>query len=54
MKKDAGVTGVGEDSSGSFDELGSSDDIDEEPDGCSVMLGKAFVDVFRILNIKAR
>jgi hypothetical protein len=54
MKEDAGVTGVGEDSSGSFDELGGSDDVDEKPDGCSVMLGETFVDVFRILNIKAR
>jgi hypothetical protein len=54
MKEDASVTGVGEDSRGSFNELGSSDDIDKEPDGCGVMLGEAFVDVFRILNVKAR
>jgi hypothetical protein len=54
MKEDAGVTGVGEDSSGSFNELGGSDDVDEEPDGRSVMLGEAFVDVFGILDVKAR
>jgi hypothetical protein len=54
MKEDTGVARVGEDSSGLFDELSGSDDVNEEPDGCSIMLGEAFVDVFRILNIKAR
>jgi hypothetical protein len=53
MKEDAGVAGIREDSGGMFNELGGSDDVDEEPDSCGVMLGKAFVDVFRILDIKA-
>jgi hypothetical protein len=53
MKEDAGVARVGEDSGGSFNELSGSDDVDEEPDGCGVMLGKVFVDVFRILDVKA-
>jgi hypothetical protein len=54
MKEDAGVMGIGEDSSGSFNELGGSDDVDKEPDGCSVMLGETFVDVLGILDIKTR
>jgi hypothetical protein len=29
MKEDAGVAGVGEDSGGSFNKLGCSDDVDE-------------------------
>jgi hypothetical protein len=51
MKEDAGVAGVREESGGTFNELSGSDDVDKEPDGCSVMLGKAFVDVFGVLNI---
>jgi hypothetical protein len=54
MKEDAGVARVGEDSGGSFNEPGGSDNVDEEPNGCGIMLGKAFVDVFRILDVKAR
>jgi hypothetical protein len=54
MKEDAGVAGVREDSGGTFNELSGSDNVDKEPDSCGVMLGKAFVDVFGILNIKAR
>jgi hypothetical protein len=53
MKEDAGVTGVREDSGGTFNELGSSDDVDEQPDGCGIMLGKTFIDVFGVLDIKA-
>jgi hypothetical protein len=54
MKEDAGVARVGEDSGGSFNELSGSDNVDEEPDGCGVMLGKAFIDIFRVLDVKAR
>jgi hypothetical protein len=54
MKEDAGVARIGEDSGGSFNELSGSDNVDEEPDGCSVMLGKAFVDIFGVLDVKAR
>jgi hypothetical protein len=54
MKEDAGVARIGEDSGGSFNELSDSDDVDKEPDGCSIILGKAFVDVFRVLDVKAR
>jgi hypothetical protein len=54
MKEDAGVVRVGEDSGGSFNELSGLDNIDEEPDGCGVMLGKAFIDVFRVLDVEAR
>jgi hypothetical protein len=54
MKEDAGVAGVREDSSGAFNKLGGLDDVDEQSDGCSIMLGKTFVDVFGILDIKAR
>jgi hypothetical protein len=54
MKEDAGVTGVRKDSGGAFNELGGSDDVDEQSDGCGVMLGKTFVDVFGILDVKAR
>jgi hypothetical protein len=53
MKEDAGVAGVREDSGGVFNELSSSDDVDEQSDGCGVMLGKTFVDVFGILDVKA-
>jgi hypothetical protein len=51
MKEDAGVAGVREDSGGSFNELSGSDNVDEEPNGCGIMLGKAFVNVFRILDV---
>jgi hypothetical protein len=53
MKEDAGMAGIREDSGGVFNELSSLDDVDEEPDGCGVMLGKAFVNVFGILDVKA-
>jgi hypothetical protein len=51
MKEDAGVAGIGEDSGGLFNELSGSDNVNEEADSCGVMLGKAFVDVFGILDI---
>jgi hypothetical protein len=51
MKEDAGVAGVREDSSGSFNELSGSDDVDEESNSSGVMLGKAFVDIFGILDV---
>jgi hypothetical protein len=54
MKEDAGVVGVRKDSGGAFNELGGSDDVDEQPDGCGVMLGKAFDNVLGILDVKAR
>jgi hypothetical protein len=53
MKEDASVARVGEDSGGLFNELSGSDNVDEEPDGCGVMLGKAFIDIFRVLDVKA-
>jgi hypothetical protein len=53
MKEDTGVAGVREDSGGSFNELSSSDNVDEEPDGCGVMLGKAIINIFGILDVKA-
>jgi hypothetical protein len=53
MKEDAGVAGIGEDSGGAFNELGSSDDVDKQPDGCGVMLGKTFIDIFGVLDVKA-
>jgi hypothetical protein len=51
MKEDAGVARIREDSGSAFNELCSLDNVDEEPDGCGVMLGKAFVDVFGILDV---
>jgi hypothetical protein len=53
MKEDAGVARIREDSGSSFNKLSGSDNVDEEPDGCGVMLGKVFVDVFRVLDVKA-
>jgi hypothetical protein len=53
MKEDVAVMGVREDLGGSFDELSGSDDVDEKPDGRCVMLGKAFIDSFRILDVEA-
>jgi hypothetical protein len=53
MKEDAGVAGIREDSGSTFNELGGSDDVDERPNGCGVMLGKTFVDIFGVLDIKA-
>jgi hypothetical protein len=38
MKEDVGVMGVGEDFGSSFDELSGSDDVNEEPNSCCVML----------------
>jgi hypothetical protein len=54
MKEDTGMVGVREDSGGSFNKLSGSDDVDEEPDSCGIMLGKAFINIFRILDVKAR
>jgi hypothetical protein len=54
MKEDAGVAGIRKDSGGAFNELGGSDNVDKQPDSCGVMLGKTFVDVFGILDVKAR
>jgi hypothetical protein len=51
MKEDAGVTGVRGDSSGTFNELGGSDNVDEQPDGCGIMLGEAFIYIFGILDV---
>jgi hypothetical protein len=53
MKEDTGVAGIREDSGGLFNELSGSDNVDEEPDGCGIMLGKVFINVFRILDVKA-
>jgi hypothetical protein len=53
MKEDVTVMGVREDLGGLFDELSSSDNVNEEPDSRCVMLGKEFVDSFGILNVKA-
>jgi hypothetical protein len=38
MKEDVTVVGVGEDLGSLFNELSGSDDVNEEPDGCCVML----------------
>jgi hypothetical protein len=52
MKEDTGVVGVREDSGGAFNELGSLDNVDEEPDGCGVMLGESLVNIFRVLDVE--
>jgi hypothetical protein len=53
MKEDVAVTGLWEDLGGSFNELGGSDTVNEEADGCCVMLSKTVVDGFGVLDIKA-
>jgi hypothetical protein len=51
MKEDAGMVWVREESSGLFNELSGSDDVDEQPDGHGIMLGKVFINVFGILDV---
>jgi hypothetical protein len=53
MKDDVTVAGIREDLGGSFNELSSSDDIDEKPDSHCVMLGEALVDSFGVLDVEA-
>jgi hypothetical protein len=53
MKEDVMVVEVREDLGGSFNELSSSDNVNEEPDSCCVMLSEAVVNIFGILDVKA-
>jgi hypothetical protein len=52
MKEDVAVMEVLEDLGGSFNELGGSDDVNEEPNGSGIMLSEAVINVFGVLNIK--
>jgi hypothetical protein len=53
MKEDVTVMGIREDLGGSFNKLSGSDDVNEKPNGCCIMLSEAFVDSFGILDVKA-
>jgi hypothetical protein len=52
MKEDVMVAEVRKDLGSSFNELGCLDDVNEEPDGCCIMLSKAIINVFGILDVK--
>jgi hypothetical protein len=53
MKEDVAVAEVREDLDSSFNKLGSSDNINEEPEGCCIMLSEAVINVFGVLDVKA-
>jgi hypothetical protein len=52
MEEDVAVMEVWEDLGGSFNEFGSSDNVNKKPDGCSVMLSEAVINVFGILDVE--
>jgi hypothetical protein len=52
MKEDVTMLHIGEKFSGSFDELSSLDDVEEEPNCCDILLFEMFVDVCGILDIE--
>jgi hypothetical protein len=53
MKEDVTVVEVWEYFGGSFNKLGGLDDVNEEANGCGIMLSEAIINVFGILDVKA-
>jgi hypothetical protein len=52
MKEDVMMLQVREEFGCRFDKLSGSDDVNEEPNGCGIMLSKLFINIFGILDIK--